>query len=168
MNVQFEKRVEKSSSNNSSIIITSEVSRDESSILSIAKESFVFSRFFNDPNLRQEQSRLVYVKWVENSVKTPSKLFVLVKELESIKGFIIFNVNRNNGIATIELIAVDKDTLGKGYGRAMIKALESYLFNLNISHLKVGTQTDNIRAVNFYSSLGFDYIACNSVYHLWL
>ena len=57
----------------------------------------------------------------------------------------------------------------KSIGTKMIKFLESYLSEnfKEIEVIKVGTQSNNIRAINFYTKNGFRVKEIRSIYHYW-
>lgn len=136
-------------------------------ILSIAREAFEHSRFFNDSRLPEEQALQIYQQWTEHAFEKEEKYFVIAKDKEEITGFILFSMNVEYTAATIELIAVDKYFRGRGVGKALIKTMESYVMKKGIFQIKVGTQINNTSAIQFYSALGFQYNNCNAVYHLW-
>lgn len=130
----------------------------------IASEEFNYSRFFNDPNLDFEAAKNIYANWVKNSFGRPDKYFILAKEKE-IVGFLLFSLK--DDIATIELISLSARAQGKGVGTKLISTLENFAYEKGISFIRVGTQVDNIQAVNFYLNKGFTYNEKSSVYHYW-
>lgn len=133
-------------------------------VTQIASDSFNYSRFFNDPNLDFEAAKNIYANWVKNSFRSPDKYFILAKEKE-IVGFLLFSLTES--IATIELISLSAQAQGKGVGTKLISALENFSHEKEISFIRVGTQVDNIHAVNFYLNRGFKYNERSSVYHYW-
>ena len=134
-------------------------------IISIAENSFLYSRFYNDKKLNQDKAAKIYRQWVTSAFNRESKFFLYYKLQERIIGFVLFSLNDSE--ATIELIAVDKLSSGKGIGNKMIRHLKKHLFNNDIEVLNVGTQVNNINAINFYIASGFKYSHCASVYHHW-
>lgn len=136
-------------------------------ILRIAREEFVYSRFYNDKKLDKKKSQEIYVNWVKNSFFNPDKYFILSKLDDKVNGFILFNINKETAEITIELIAVDKKNQGNGTGGKMLNALDIYGINNNAKYIKVGTQLNNITANNFYQKNGFKYLNCVSTYHWW-
>lgn len=134
-------------------------------ILNIARKSFRYSRFYNDPNLSDSKSENVYLHWTEGAFQKDNKYFVICEREGKIAGFLLFASEET--CATIELIAVDEDFQGQGVGKSLIKTMESYNANKGINNIKVGTQLNNIQAVQFYSKMEFSYVNCSSIYHLW-
>lgn len=49
----------------------------------------------------------------------------------------------------------------------MIESIEKFLADKNITKLRVGTQVNNIPAINLYHSIGFKEMSRTSVFHLW-
>ncbi len=140
---------------------------ENQNLLELGKHAFIFSRFHNDPNLPTELANNIYYHWIKNSFQKEDKYFVISKQQEEITGFILFSLNSVENTATIELIAVDPRFRGKKIGDSLIKTMKSYVFDNGIRTIMVGTQADNLAAVQFYMKEGFQYVSCNSVYHLW-
>lgn len=164
-NIQFTKVLENNNLNsNSEKYIVNDLAR-EKQLVDIAKKTFKYSRFFNDPKLPKVKSINVYCQWVENSFNCIDKYFAISKIEEIIVGFILFSLSENN--CTIELIAIDEKHQGKGVGKTLILNMESFLENMGIKQINVGTQINNINAVRFYNAMGFKYKSCNTIYHLW-
>lgn len=165
VNIQFVKELhslEKHSDDNT-YVINNLLPNEE--ILEIAKKSFRYSRFFNDPNLTDNKSQNVYLHWTEGAFQKDSKYFVICEREDKIAGFLLFSSEES--FVTVELIAVDEAYQGQGVGKALIKAMESFVLDKDINKIKVGTQMNNIPAVQFYSKMGFTYVNCGSIYHIW-
>lgn len=147
--------------------ITIDSSYHNTEITEISRESFVYSRFFNDPFLDKNKSKNVYVKWVESAFNQPDRFFAVYREQIDICGFLLFNYDMAKALSTIELIAVNKNCSRKGIGSKLMQSLEEYLIKNQISRLNVGTQVDNLKAIDFYHKMGFKMIKVNSVFHYW-
>lgn len=165
VNIQFVKELhslEKHSDDNT-YVINNLLPNEE--ILKIAKKSFRYSRFYNDPNLSESKSQNVYLHWTEGAFQKDSKYFVICEREDKIAGFLLFSSEES--FVTVELIAVDEAYQAQGVGKALIKAMESFAYDKDINKIKVGTQVNNIPAVQFYSKMGFTYVNCGSIYHIW-
>lgn len=138
-------------------------------IVDISKNSYKYSRFFNDPFLNKNNSKNIYCHWVESSFLKENKFFLYILKNNEILGYILFNIDEKNKKAIIELISVKENYIGKNIGTKMIKELEKYLKNYykDIEILQVGTQSNNIKAINFYVKNGFKVKELRSVYHFW-
>lgn len=167
-NIQFIKRIKTKQETIDSLklnfFVNNRQQRNED-ILTISKEAFTISKFTNDPFLKERKGELVYYHWAKNAFKREDKYFLKAQFNEKIYGFILFRMEEE--IVVIELIAVDKQQMGKHVGKNMLKYLESYLKRSDITALKVGTQLDNVDAINFYHSCNFKEKEKMTVYHWW-
>lgn len=165
VNIQFLKILKKEKKFDcDETLVTNNVKRNEQ-ILSIAKKAFDYSRFFNDPNLPRVKAKNIYHHWTESAFEQDDKYFVIFEQDDNVAGYILFSIDRDSCV--IELIAVDGKYQGIGVGKSMFKSMESFVIEKRISNIKVGTQINNIKATKFYYNMGFEYISCSSVYHLW-
>lgn len=165
MNVQFIKTLEDIPSyQDDKTYVVNRLSKNNQ-IIDIAKKSFKYSRFFNDPRLPEKRAKSIYIHWTECAFEQEDKYFVISKNKGEVAGYILFSLDEKDCV--IELIAVDKKYQGQGVGKRLIQTLESFVLEQRISKIKVGTQIDNVSAVQFYSKMGFVYESCRSIYHLW-
>jgi len=134
-------------------------------IIDIAKNSFNYSRFFNDPKLPVEQAKNIYLHWTECAFKQENKHFAICEKEGNVAGYILFSFKGNSSV--IELIAVDEKYQGQRVGKSLIHKMESFVIDQGIRKIKVGTQVNNISAAQFYTKMGFKYMSCGSMYHLW-
>lgn len=139
---------------------------ENADVLRIANNSFNFSRFYNDPFLNRSLSKQLYSNWIKNSFNNKDKYFLIAEENNEIYGYLLFSLN-NMGFATIELISLDKSAQGKGIGSKLLASLIYFAENNNIKKIRVGTQIDNIQAINFYMKKGFNLNSISSIYHFW-
>ena len=167
MNIQFIKQV----SNDPELLddtinIYYSFPRNET-VLQIAKKTFLYSRFFNDSGLPSQLAHNIYVHWTECAFDKPDKYFVIRKINDEIAGYLLFSINMDSSVATMELMAVDDKFRGKSVGKSLTAGLESFAYKRGIRLIKVGTQADNVSAARFYTANGFKYESCSSVYHYW-
>lgn len=165
MNIQFLKiLVDKPKNQNENTYVVNCLSRNEK-LVDISRESFNHSRFFNDPNLPQDQAKNIYLHWTECAFGQENKYFVISERDSNVAGYILFSFNEDS--AVIELIAVDEKYQGQRVGKSLIHTMESFVIDQGIKKIKVGTQVNNVSATQFYNAMGFKYVSCGSVYHLW-
>lgn len=165
MNIQFFKKiVDKPNCLNQETYVVSNLSRNKQ-IINIAKDAFNYSRFFNDKKLPLEQRTKIYLHWTECAFENDNKYFAISKVDGIIAGYILFSIKEDSSV--IELIAVDEKYQGRRVGKSLIHRMESFVISRGITNITVGTQVNNISAMRFYSSMGFKYISCSSMYHLW-
>ena len=165
MNIQFLKTlVDKPYFQDKNTFVMNCLSRNEQ-IVDIAKKSFNYSRFFNDPKLPQEQAKNIYLHWTECAFGQDNKYFAISEREGHIAGYILFSLNEYGSV--IELIAVDEIYQGQRVGKSLIHTMELFVIDQGIMKIKVGTQVNNVSAAQFYSAMGFKYVSCGSMYHLW-
>lgn len=167
VNIQFEKKIEVSKNEfyDTFLKVENFVKLNEQ-ILDIAKTAFKISRFTNDRRLSTSKAQLLYWEWTKNSFEKENKYFITYEVDNTIYGYLIFNIGKDN--VTIELIAVSEKFQGLKVGTKLIQQLEKYVSTLSgINTINVGTQINNIYAINFYRNNDFKYISNSSVYHLW-
>lgn len=165
MNIQFFKvLVEKPDHQDEKTYVVNSFHLNEQ-VVDIARKSFDYSRFFNDPKLPEEKAKNIYLHWTECAFDQENKYFVISEREGNVAGYILFTMNEDSSV--IELIAVDEKYQGQKVGKSMIHTMESFVMNQGINKNKVGTQVNNISAAQFYNALGFKYVSCGSMYHLW-
>lgn len=164
MNIQFEMKVESNKGRN---YFNAKNNFEENiELLKIAKHSFNFSRFYNDPYLDKELGQQIYFNWIKNSFNKKEKYFIVAKENDQTLGYILFSIDSSSDV-TIELISLAKEAQGKGTGTKLLSSLNYFAEQNNIHKIKVGTQIDNIQATNFYMKKGFSLTSISSIYHFW-
>jgi ribosomal protein S18 acetylase RimI-like enzyme len=134
-------------------------------LIDIARSSFNYSRFYNDPKLPTEKAKNIYAHWTECAFEKENKYFVISERGKNALGFILFSIIDDSCV--IELIAVDEKYQGQKVGKSLVKTMELFAFNNGIKKIQVGTQLSNIPAIQFYNVMGFRYENCSSIYHLW-
>lgn len=167
VNMQFVKTVSAGiKKNENDVTITDKMNFDHQ-LLRLAQISFKYSRFLNDPYLNSDKAKQIYKDIVINSFEKPNLFFATARTRGKTFGFSLFSMDNITQTSTIKLIAIDPKYKGAGTGRLLMHSIESYLSRVGISSLRVGTQLDNIDAINFYHTYGFIQDECNSVYHFW-
>ena len=166
INVQFRKEASETKGIPPSIRIA-DTFPENFQILRIAENAFTVSRFLNDPYLPVEKAKHIYADMARNAFGTKGRFFVTYQEKETIGGFLLFSIDFDHSSSTIELIAIDQSFIGRGAGRSLIRAMENYVFKEAVNTIKVGTQLNNMSALSFYTSCGFRYAECSSIYHYW-
>ena len=167
INIQFEKTVEKRKSDDNCIIVSADEVKRKNFIIEIEENDFQHSKFIKDENFRKRQGYLVYNEWIKNSLDSINKFFALKfnKEKE-VEGFILFRWDGNS--AWLELVKVNSKCRGKGVCSQLIQRIERFLVESDVKKMYVGTQVNNIAAINLYNKLGFKEISQTSIYHWWL
>lgn len=165
VNVHFFKELDnKTYHNNGCCVISNNFTRNDQ-IVNIASHAFVFSRFINDPMLPIEKAKNIYVHWTESAFNKDNKYFLFSREGEKVTGYILFSFSDDSCV--IELLAVDKNCQGQGVGKSLLQMLEPFVSSKGMQKIEVGTQVNNSSAIQLYIAMGFRYISCASLYHMW-
>ena len=128
------------------------------SLLALALESGVYSRFKTDPGFRLGEYKKLYCLWIQQALDRQE---VLMPKDQA--GFVSCSISGEK--AQIGLIAVDKSQRGLGWGRRLVHAAESFALNHHARELFIGTQEANTPAVGLYQSLGYELTERIHVYH---
>ena len=140
---------------------------DRNDLESLSLVSSQYSRFRRDLRLA-DKANTMYREWMHASLsrKLADVIFVYW-EKHVIKGMATVQKNKRFGVASIGLIAVDKDCRGKGIGKRLMQAVESSLVGTGIEELEVVTQAENTAAISLYYKCGFVIKSEQDVYHWW-
>lgn len=152
---------------------------DLTDAVKIAKDSFIFNRFFNDPRLDKKCAGNMYGEWVRNAcLKNPQGVLVW-QENSRIRGFIICKSDRFSenslglSIGHIDLVAVDDKSKGKGIGTHLARAALEKFKTEGADIVEVRTQHANVPAVNSFLKSGFKAyghglsLTAGTVFHKW-
>lgn len=166
INIQLEKKVFKIEDIGEDLLNLSieNKKRFDKKIIDLSENIFLNSRFFNDPNINKKVANGVYKNWVNNSFDKENKYFITYID-DYLKGFLIFSILEDS--AVIELISVDSNFRKVGIGKKLIASLNNFLYRKDIKNILVGTQVENINAINFYKSCGCKIKDLKYIYHLW-
>lgn len=135
-------------------------------IVELVKQAFTSSRFYNDVAIRREKSSGIYTNWIKNAFNKEEKYFCVFEQEQGIEGFILFSI-ANQGVVTIELIAVNDRCRKSGIGTRLINGLYHYCVEHRYETVNVGTQVENINALNFYTKNELRIKDIRYIYHLW-
>lgn len=128
---------------------------EKKNVINIAYKNFNFSRFHLDKRLSIIKSNLIKKKTLENYFlgHRSDKIFVQLYK-KKISGFCLFKF-KNNDIAIIDLICIDKRFSRKGLASDMIRYSSQRLKKMNRKKIIVSTQEKNLAAIKLYNSLKF-------------
>jgi dTDP-4-amino-4,6-dideoxy-D-galactose acyltransferase len=139
----------------------------EQSLLDLAVESGVHSRFRVDEKIGVNKFQELYRTWIINSInKKIAKEVLVYKSKETIAGFV--TLGEKNAVADIGIIAVDERFRGRGIGKALMQSAESWFANnTNFEQIQVVTQGANVAACRLYEACGYHVGSVEYFYHLW-
>lgn len=167
INIQFIKTIELNNESDNDCIIISTKEAHEKYNIEISEDDFNHSKFIEDENFRLRNGYKVYEEWIKNSIDEDDKFFAIqLSECGDIKGFILFKMDDTSVV--LELVKVNERYRGEGVCSQLISTIENYAMNNGIRDIHVGTQVNNIAAINLYHKLGYKEVLRTSVYHWWL
>lgn len=123
-------------------------------LLTLTDNAFTRSRFHRDPRIGGDIGERIKAAWIENNLMHRQNCETYIYQdvrLKKILGYV--SIIRTKSSISIDLIAVSRDSRGKGIGSKLI-LMCIQLASLSNLDLFVGTQTDN-PSNSFYLKLGF-------------
>jgi dTDP-4-amino-4,6-dideoxy-D-galactose acyltransferase len=120
------------------------------------------SRFNMDPDLHPFFHDLYY-KWIEKGVSDPESVVFACMDNATPAGMILIKCNGNDG--NIGLLAVNKDSRGKGIGTRLLKACDNFYFSRQVKTGTVATQEGNKQACHLYEKNGYEIISREGIWH---
>ncbi len=140
--------------------------QDRQRILAIARASYVFDRFHNDPHIPRQTADSVNEHWVENCCLGTAADAVLVALDGDIPiGYVTCQLDRDAAgwlqilFGTIGMVATDLQLRGRGIARAATYAALDWFAQQGVAIVEVGTQLSNIPAGRLYELCGFRLVA---------
>ncbi len=167
VNVQLEKEIGETppSAGTCPIVYAQDLEERILAQMSVGENDFAFSKFVCDPEMKRRAGYRVYACWLKNAKNDPDKQFIFRTIDDAVTGFILFRIRER--ILTSELVKVNAFCQGQGVASGLLRELEAYAAAQACRRLQVGTQLNNIPAINLYHRLGYREVSRTSVYHLW-
>lgn len=166
INIHFEKTaVFQNTDERMTVCPATELREDVRNQLTVEESDFSFSKFVCDPQFAQRKGYLVYEQWLKNACNADNKYFCCYFDGDKLAAFILFSIADDK--CTAELVMVKADYRGHRIGSSMLHCIENYAYTHDIHTLCVGTQINNIPAINLYHAMGFRETERTSVYHYW-
>lgn len=135
----------------------------------LALRSGAYSRFRSDPAIPEDIFAALYLAWMRRSVSGEIAADVLVvRDGETIAGMVTVGPTTSAGVAVIGLIAVREDRCRSGVGKALVQGVEAWGFARNAAAIEVCTQGRNTAACRLYEACGFEAVADDAIFHLWI
>ncbi len=139
--------------------------RDLSRVCQLAGSAFQLSRF-RSPWYQPHDSGRFYALWAEKAIlgTFDTHCLTLSDNDGQLLGFVTLRAIEPK-VARVGLLAVQPQATGRGIGKQLMKAAQSWCLAHGIEQLKVATQTGNIAALNLYRSCGA--VLSHSAYWLY-
>lgn len=137
--------------------------RDLEAVRILARKSFVYSRFYQDPLIPDATAGIIKADWAGNFFAGQRGDAMLVAETgDEVAGFLLLLQGKQ--ALTVDLIAVDGRFRRRGAAGALVAgAMAEHGQGLDLT---AGTQAANADSLAFYQSLGLRVVACGNVFHL--
>lgn len=162
-NILFDKAVSENHVFKGNCTVRFEEPSDKSQVVSLANESFEFSRFHLDPFVSNDLANKVKGQWAGNFFTGDRGDRMIVATInKKVVGFLQILFDKNSNLV-IDLIAVDLNVRNKGIATDMIKYAE-----INCSdreRILVGTQIANAASMKLYEKCGFMIAKASYIFH---
>lgn len=145
---------------------------DLDDVLGIIDNLYKHGRFYADLELNNEDVNKLYKQWITNEIRNNQIDVVGIEVNSKVVGFVsckyINNNETNKEEGIISLVGIDKTYQGMGIGKQLMKSVLYYYKKKNIDEIYVGTQIDNLSALNFYIANGFRITSSTNSFHKWI
>ena len=111
---------------------------------------------------------MLYREWIKKSLDRILADRVLVWREKDGQPRGMATVSVTGKRASIGLFAVDEQSRGRGIGRLLAQAAQSYAIERGAAHCDVVTQQENLAACRLYEACGFYLRSVQLVHHFWL
>ncbi len=151
-------------------IVACELRHPDVSLLDLAIESGLYSRYAIDPGFKRDEFRRLYHKWIEESLAGRIAYRTLMLQDSPDPGaarttLAMITLARKGAVGEIGLVAVAPAARGKGLGRRILAAALRDFTAEACSLVRVKTQRINRAARRLYLSAGFRLTECECIYH---
>jgi len=162
-NVVFEKTILKGEHRSVSTKIRVAENIDSQAVGELGSNSFVYSRFYLDPQIPVETANEIKSAWVLNFFRGKRGDQLLVAEKDrKIAGFNQLIYGLDNSVC-IDLIAVGKSFARQGIASDLINYIDTVCDDKK--RVVVGAQVSNIPSIRLYQKLGFRMCSSKYVFH---
>lgn len=131
----------------------------------VLEEDYMYSKFVRDPHMRSRDAFNVYNEWIANSRYFDDKYFAIKLAEGKVAGFTLFRLSDND--ITLELVKVNEGFRGCGIASELMRGINHFGSLRGCEVARVGTQLDNLPAINMYHKMGFREVSRTFVYHCW-
>ena len=136
-------------------------------LISLALESGVYSRFKLDPSFPTELWEKLYIRWITRAVRKEIAWEVLVvKDAGDILGVVTLGEKEKRGV--VGLLGVAPKFRGKGIGTILISAGERCFAEHGYADVQIVTQRANTAACRLYESCEYQIETIDNIFHFWL
>ena len=153
--LEFKYTVKKSKTenkiNSNNISILDSKSKYKKDCINIIKNEFQIGRIHEDKHLGIKKGKKLYKEWCKNNFININTIAYIEDDI--VKGFIQFSLDKHT--IRIIFIVINSKYQNQGIGSKLIKYIKEYAFDNKCNEIIVGTQLNNINAINFYTKNDF-------------
>ena len=162
-NVILKKKIDSQNNKNKKQVSQNIDIRFAKDAVSVARNSFIYSRFHLDPWFTNELANKIKAQWVSNYFDRKRGDQMVVASFDNnVVGFLQI-LKPDNDHFIIDLIGVDNNYQRKGIAKRMIDyAIEK---NSSINYVTVGTQIGNIPSLKLYQKMDYFIDHAKYVFH---
>lgn len=153
--------------NAAGVIVRPSRLEDIPALQAIARNSYVDSRFYFDPNFTEAQWQAYYQFWVQKSVTGGADLTLTAEKDGEVVGYITGLVDRENNQGVYELTGVKESARRLGVGQELFRSGIDWYVRQDIPYMWLATQGRNIRTQRMVQRDGFLIRNCQLYYHKW-
>jgi dTDP-4-amino-4,6-dideoxy-D-galactose acyltransferase len=140
---------------------------DRETLLPVAADSYVDSRFFRDPRFDDDQCAELYRTWLDKSFDDYADEVIVLDVDDTPAGFVTCHLRDEGTIGVIGLVGVDSRARGRGVGRRVVADALRWFRGQGVDRVEVVTQGRNIAAQRLYQASGFRTAEVRLWYHRW-
>lgn len=140
----------------------------------VAAETYTPSRYFRDARFREDKVREYYAKWAANCCEGLADDVIVAERIGKLVGFITVkmisdpdsSLHPEGGV--IDLVRVHPSFQRQGIGTSLTRAAIFWFRSRNAQIVTIGTEANNVAAMNCYLNEGFRLRSCMATFHRWL
>jgi dTDP-4-amino-4,6-dideoxy-D-galactose acyltransferase len=136
-------------------------------VKSIARNSYVDSRFYFDENFPEDKWQAYYETWVEKSCRGGADLALVAEKEGEVVGYITGLVDKTTHEGIYELTGVEEAARKSGVGQELFRSGLDWYVRSGIESMWVATQGRNIATQRMIQRNGFITRFCQLYYHKW-
>jgi ribosomal protein S18 acetylase RimI-like enzyme len=119
--------------------------------IKLIRKEFQIGRIHEDKHLGIKKGKKLYKEWCKNNFININTIGYI--EDTKVKGFIQFSQDKNT--IRIIFIVINSKYQNQGIGTKLIKYIKKYAYDKKCLKIIVGTQLNNMKAINFYEKNDF-------------
>jgi len=142
-------------------------------IAQIARETYTPSRFFRDRHFPEQLARAYYAKWARNCCSGLAENVLVVQSRGVVCGFITVRriTQREHAFygkgGIIDLVRVHPGYQSRGFGAQLTKSAIAWFRKSGVRFVLIGTEANNLPALNCYVEQGFRVQSASATFHYW-